>query len=198
VSDWEPIPDETPIDPSDIKPKWVKTRNDLAKAEAKNIAKPFTKYLASKPTEKSAPFNYEWLLRLHKEMFGDVMKSAGNCRTENLSLGIEWTQISNQLAMLIDDLHAWTGYDWPIEEQAVHLHHRAVHIHPFKNGNGRWARLLANIWLTRHGKPIVAWPDVSLDGTSARSEYITAIKTADAGQYGPLTKLHTRYMQSSE
>jgi Fic-DOC domain mobile mystery protein B len=168
----------------------------LAKAEAQNVAEAFSKYLISTPSEKRAPFDFKWLLKLHKEMFGDVMKSAGTPRTENLNLGVEWTQIPNQLAVLIDDLHQWTNYNWPIEEQAVHLHHRSVHVHPFKNGNGRWARLLANIWLARHGSPIVAWPDVSQDGSSVRDEYIEAIKAADAGTFGPLAELHKSFMES--
>ena len=41
-----------------------------------------------------------------------------------------------------------------LSEQAVLLHHRAVQIHPFENGNGRWSRLLANIWLKKHAHPI--------------------------------------------
>ena len=70
-------------------------------------------------------------------------------------------------------------------EQAVRLHHRAVRIHPFPNGNGRWARMLANIWLKRHGQPITAWPEETIGTRSVvRDEYLAAIRAADEGDEG--------------
>ena len=33
---------------------------------------------------------------------------------------------------------------------ATEYHHRAVWVQPFEDDNGRWARLLANIWLMQH------------------------------------------------
>ena len=81
-------------------------------------------------------------------------------------------------------------------EQAARLHYRAVWIHPFKNGNGRWARLLANIWLRLHGSPIVLWPDESIGQESIiRNEYIKALKFADQGDFGPLLALHNRHLE---
>ena len=56
MSEWEPIPNKTPIGHSDIKPAWIKTRKDLA--EAQNVAEAFSKYLTSRPSSKRAPFDY--------------------------------------------------------------------------------------------------------------------------------------------
>jgi Fic family protein len=44
---------------------------------------------------------------------------------------------------------AFTGLDEDIRQALLHL--GFVHIHPFWDGNGRMARLLANIPLLRHG-----------------------------------------------
>jgi Fic family protein len=70
-----------------------------------------------------------------------------------------------------------------------------VHIHPFENGNGRWARFIANLWLHRHGKGPIAWPEetYSLGESTIRSEYLDAIKLADAGDLSSLLSLHRRY-----
>lgn len=46
-----------------------------------------------------------------------------------------------------------------VVERAARLHHRAVEIHPFVNGNGRWARTLSNIYLVNQRSPYVAWPE---------------------------------------
>ncbi|MBI4208502.1 MAG: Fic family protein [Deltaproteobacteria bacterium] len=39
------------------------------------------------------------------------------------------------------------------EELSARLHHRLVWIHPFENGNGRWARLIMNIHLKKYNLP---------------------------------------------
>jgi len=103
-------------------------------------------------------------------------------------------RIVESLSALLEDLRSWPGFGHPLETQAVRLHHRAVQIHPFVNGNGRWARLLSNIWLKLHGAPIVAWPDrVSGEVSEIRDEYLAAIRAADAGDHPPLLDLHRRY-----
>lgn len=54
---------------------------------------------------------------------------------------------------------------------------RGVAIHPFLNGNGRWARMLANIWLKRNGHPITEWPEATISFKSViRDEYLAAIR----------------------
>ena len=63
------------------------TMDEIYFYEAKNITKATIKYLSIKPTKKLAPFSFEWLLKLHKDMFGDVWEWAGKIRQVNLSIG---------------------------------------------------------------------------------------------------------------
>jgi Fic-DOC domain mobile mystery protein B len=198
VTDRGQVPGETPIDPSGLKKKRsITTRAELAAAEALNIGKPFLKYLASKPDSRSARFDFEWFLKLHEEMFGDVWDWAGKVRTSDPAIGVPHYVVIEHLAALVDDLHSWSGFGYSLEVQAVWLHHKAVRIHPFPNGNGRWARLLANIWLKLHGEPIVAWPDKLLGVQSEiRDEYLAAVRAADHGNYEPLAELHRRFRDS--
>lgn len=54
---WKSLPGETPIDDiSGLKLRNVRTRRELAVAEAENIAKAVVKYLASRPNRRRAPF----------------------------------------------------------------------------------------------------------------------------------------------
>jgi Fic-DOC domain mobile mystery protein B len=185
---------ETPIDLSGLRLKTIGTRRELNRAEAKNIRKATVRYLAVKPTDRAAPFTLSWARRLHKQMFGDVWKWAGEFRKENVNLGCDWHQIQSQLQGLLDDLFYWKQHGVPVLDQAVRLHHRAVQIHPFPNGNGRWARMLGNIWLKRHGHPITTWPEGTIGETSVvRDEYLAAIRAADAGDEKPLLELHRRF-----
>ena len=98
------------------------------------------------------------------------------------------------MTTLIGSLNSWSDFEHTVEDQAVWLHHRAVQIHPFENGNGRWARLLSNIWLKMHGAPIVSWPDQVLGESSpVCDEYLNAIQAADRGDNAGLTELHRRF-----
>lgn len=44
-----------------------------------------------------------------------------------------------------------------VVEIAARIHHRAVQIHPFLNGNGRWSRMLVNIYLKQNGLQPTKW-----------------------------------------
>jgi Fic-DOC domain mobile mystery protein B len=194
VSRWSILPGENPIDVSGLKQKGISTRAELNRAEAENVRKVVVKYLAAKPSHRSAPFTLPWVRRLHKQMFGDVWKWAGEFRQVNLNLGCDWHQVQVQVQALLDDLVFWQERGDDLLEQAARLHHRAVWIHPFSNGNGRWARMLANIWLKRHGQAIVEWPEETIGSMSViRDEYLATMRAADAGNERPIIELHQRF-----
>jgi len=194
---FESIPGETPIDDiSGLKLKHVHTRKELAAAEAENIRKAVVKYFATKPSRRIAPFDLTWCMNLHREMFGEVWDWAGSLRTVELNLGLPPHQLQSHLKNTLDDLAYWET-NWPdLMEQAAHLHHRTVRIHPFLNGNGRWARMLANIWLRTHDAPVTIWPEDTIGSISTiREEYLNAIRDADNGRFDPLIELHRRFAE---
>ncbi len=196
---WHAIPGETPIeDISGLKVKGISRREELNIHEARNVLKAVEKYLlGGRPTAKTAPFDFTWALRLHREMFGDVWKWAGEVRKNRTNIGVEPTQIEARLYDLLGRLGYWK--ELPLVEQAAMLHHGAVFIHPFENGNGRWSRMLANIWTFREGGLPVVWPDEVLGTASPiREDYLKAIKACDAGEFGPLIDLHKQYTPAEE
>jgi len=190
------IPGATPIDDmSGLKIKSLTTRKQLYEEEFKNTVKAITNYMIKKPTRRIAPFTLTWALKLHKEMFGDVWAWAGKIRKTEKNIGLKPFLISTALENLLRDLQTWGNSGMDLIEQAARLHHRAVQIHPFDNGNGRWARLLANIWLKQGGAPVTMWPeDNMVKGTSKiRGKYLKAIKSADNGDYDDLIEIHKYY-----
>jgi Fic family protein len=71
----------------------------------------------------------------------------------------------------------------PSEIQAAWLHHRFTQIHPFQDGNGRVARVLASlIFLRSDWFPLVVTRD-------DRENYIQSLECADAGDLRPLISL---------
>jgi Fic-DOC domain mobile mystery protein B len=192
---WSPIPGETPIDDvSGLIPK-IGTRSQLNAAESENIAAVVTKYLVGRFRARLAPFTFDWMLGLHGEMFGKVWKWAGKPRTCNLNLGCPFHDVEAELMNLAADMAAWETTPEGLLRDAATVHHRAVKIHPFLNGNGRWSRMLANIWLRKHGRRPTVWPEPEMgtDSSGIRAEYLEAIKAADALDYRPLIALHERY-----
>jgi Fic family protein len=69
------------------------------------------------------------------------------------------------------------------------LHHRLVFIHPFPNGNGRFSRLFADIFLINNNEDRFTWGQTNLlqDG-AMRQEYLKALKLADNYDYSLLIK----------
>ncbi len=104
-------------------------------------------------------------------------------------------RIDIDLKSLMDDLTFWREKkEMEMIEQAARLHHRAVFIHPFLNGNGRWARLLANIFMKQSVDKLTIWPEETVGNASViRDEYLAAVRLADGGDYKPLIDLHRRY-----
>lgn len=193
----KPIEDATPLDdisglklPSDK----VYSLKEVYIAEANNIAIATIKYLSAPPSKKLAPFSYEWLSKLHQEMFGNVWDWAGKFRQVELSIGIKAYQVPTALKDLADDITYWDkNKTFDIYETAARIHHRAVQIHPFKNGNGRWSRMLANIYLRQNGSmPVRLQEDLLSKENPNRDEYIKALKAADNGDYLSLIEMHRK------
>jgi len=193
---WNPIPGETPIDDVSGLLPHVGTRKQLNQVEAENITLAAVKYLVGRLTDELAPFSFDWMFDLHRDMFGNVWKWAGKARTCNLNLGCPFYDVEAQVLDLVQTIPYWGKNPSQLIEDAALLHYRAVKIHPFLNGNGRWSRMLANIWLRKHGSKPIMWPEPLIgDVSPIRTEYLEAIQAADRNEYRLLNELHRRYAQ---
>jgi Fic-DOC domain mobile mystery protein B len=197
MAPWDPIEGETPIDPSHLRNKLIKTREQLNIAEAINMLKPFVKYLAAKPSKKLAPFDLNWFQQLHEEMFCDVWNYAGQFRHEDINLGVKWQNILTEMYQLEADIKFWEEHEtYDVLERSVRIHFRTVQIHPFLNGNGRWSRLLGSIYLKQNDHPLVKWPEetIGIEKSVARDEYLFAVKKGDTGDLSELIDVHQNFL----
>ncbi|MFA4966657.1 MAG: mobile mystery protein B [Candidatus Margulisiibacteriota bacterium] len=185
----EDVPGATPVeDISDLIPSHITTRSELNEWEAANILKATRHYLTEK---RKLEIDVAWLKKLHKEMFDETWKWAGQFRQKNFNLGIDWHNINDQVKALIDDMVFWKKgpMDLSIFDQSIRVHHRLVKIHPFVNGNGRHARLASDIFLYYNNHKLPTWPSQSLlEESDVRKRYITALQEADKGNYKLLEK----------
>lgn len=129
-----------------------------------------------------------FLRRLHKRMFKDVWRWAGEFRTTPRNIGVDPWNIPSMLRNLIEDAKYWVLHGiYPPDEIAVRFHHRLVLIHPFPNGNGRHARLAADLLLVKLGQERFTWGRVSLvNAGETRQQYVAALRAADVHDLQPL------------
>jgi hypothetical protein len=102
-------------------------------------------------------------------MFGDVWRWAGKYRATERNIGIHPWKIAMEMRVLLDDVELWIERDvYPPDEIALRFHHRLTFIHPFPNGNGRRARLMADLQVIGLGGRRFTWDRESLrdPGTS--------------------------------
>lgn len=87
----------------------------------------------------------------------------------------------NRIAVALGDAHYWMDHKtFDLDEIAVRFHHRLVSIHPFPNGNGRHARLVADVIVVKNGRERFTWGSRELiEIGAARTEYIRCLQAAD-------------------
>lgn len=191
-------PGSTPLSPEeleDLLPKYITTKRDLFDAEFKNISEASKKYFLSK-RKKPFSFDHLSLFRLHKVMFGRVWSWAGKKRQSNKNIGVDKVQIDTEMKKLSDDLDYWLEHSMDPIEISARLHHRLVQIHPFNNGNGRWARFVVNLFLKERLGSFIRFPeDDLLLATDIRKRYIQALQAADESDVGPLLALHREFIR---
>lgn len=177
----------TPLAPEErdgLIPSYITLRRELNEAEQANILEAGEWAFARRRDVLTEAF----LKTLHKQMFGRVWRWAGAFRLTERNIGVAPYRISIDLRQLLDDCRHWVEHStYPPDEIAARFHHRLVSIHPFPNGNGRHARMAADLLLTRLGQPRFTWGQVNLvDPGVTRQAYVAALRAADGHDIQPL------------
>jgi Fic-DOC domain mobile mystery protein B len=164
------------------------TKEELNEWERQNILEAYTWALEPRNLNGKDPFAEAYVRELHLRMFDQTWKWAGTYRTTEKNIGIPHYQIREALAILLGDVrHCVEHQTFEPDELAIRFHHRLVWIHPFANGNGRHARLMADVIVRKQGRPVFTWggADIVRAGDFRRS-YIDALRVADKNDIRPL------------
>ena len=179
----------TPDEESDLIPN-LSTREELNEWERLNILEAYTWALSRRNLNRLDPLAEAYVRGLHLRMFDQTWKWAGRYRSTEKNIGIASYRIRDALPALLGDVRYWMQHStFSPDEIAVRLHHKMVWIHPFSNGNGRHARLLADVLTRVQGQPLFSWGSTSfLNPGNFRQQYISALQSADVGDIAPLLK----------
>lgn len=181
----------THLDPSErdgLRQTWITNRADLNVAEQENILKGALWARGRRGGAAVDILTEDFGKALHERMFGDVWKWARKYRLTERNLGISAARIPAEMPMVFDDARYWVeNKTFPSDEIAIRLHHRLTAIHPFPNGNGRHARMMADLLIERLGGKPFSWGGGSLtDVGELRTKYINALQKADGHDVQPL------------
>jgi Fic-DOC domain mobile mystery protein B len=185
-------PGATPLTHEQIKGlrnPFITTHEELNRAEQSNIVDARVWARTARSIVVPHMLSRDFVEELHRRMFGEVWSWAGQQRTVDTNIGVDFSKIGVELRILFDDARYWLDHGtYPPIECSVRIHHRLALIHPFPNGNGRLARYYADLLLTRHFKRhALNWGGGQLGNEDPRRAlYIEALRAADNHDYAGL------------
>ena len=185
---FEYAPGATPIDPDEAKgliPAHLTLQSELNEYEESNILEA-TAWLFAR--RRGDPLDERFIHVVHGRMFNQTWKWAGKSRRTDKNIGVSWFEIPVRLRQMLGDVRAQIEHQaYAPVEIAARFHHRLVAIHVFPNGNGRHARLMADLLLTELAGRRFEWGRGSLVAANElRARYIATLQAADAGDCQPL------------
>jgi Fic-DOC domain mobile mystery protein B len=183
--DVDPNPGNTPLTPNEqalLIPNLA-TKAELNEFERLNIIEARDWALNPRVLRNSDPFSEPYLRDLHRRMFNNTWRWAGTYRNSDKNIGVPFHDIRNRIPALLGNARYWVEHHtYDIDEVAVRVHHESVLIHPFPNGNGRHARLLADVIAVKFGRPEFTWGPQNMQSAGpTRDAYLEALRKADQG-----------------
>ncbi len=181
-------PGATPLSPDDLEgliPGHIGTQDELDAWEQQNILDARQRLARRKPREL---LDDKAIRLVHRYMFDQTWAWAGQYLHSDKNIGVDWTLIPEQVRVLCGDAkYQRSNGTYSEDEFGARLHHRLVAIHPFPNGNGRHARLFADLVMQSLDAEPFSWGNANLnrDG-EARNRYLQALRAADRGDYQSL------------
>ncbi len=178
----------TPLDPEEAEgllPKHITTQGQLNEWEQVNILEAEI-WVGRQNFNLIEIATIDFAKSLHQKMFSKTWSWAGQFRKSDKNIGVDWLSISVELRVLMGDIfYQIENNAYHMDELAARFHHRLVSIHPFANGNGRHARLMADIILLSQGYKRFSWGKSTnlADSSPVRTKYISALREADKMDY---------------
>jgi len=168
----------------------IATRGELDEFEQQNIEDAI-QWSLTRRFKSEQILSESFILELHKRMYRNVWRWAGEFRKTNKNIGVDKLDIPVALRSLIDDAAYWLGHNvYEPAEFAIRFKHRLVSIHCFPNGNGRHSRMMADIIVEKiFQQPVFSWGSRNLtDEKDLREKYLLALRKADKGDFDLLLK----------
>jgi cell filamentation protein len=155
----------------------------------------FTEHLNSR-----TKFNKTYILNIHKMALGHLYSFAGKLRDVNLSKGgfpfaaakfLPETMSAFEIEVLSKLPNKYTSREQLINDIAI-VHGELLFIHPFREGNGRTARLLANLMSRKAGYNGLMFEKI---GKVEFEKYVIAVQSCANKDYKKMIEFITSIFQ---
>jgi len=179
----------------------IKSPKEMDDAEARALERVMVG-LVGKYDERHR-FTAPDICEIHKSWLGEVYEWAGDYRQINVSKGDFPFAAAARVPSLMeqferDVLARHTPCNFNERVDIVHAlaetHVEFVLIHPFREGNGRVARVLSTLMALQAGLPLL---DFGLIAGERKETYFTAVQAGLDKNYGPMERLFADIIEQS-
>lgn len=171
----------------------IKSKREMDQVEAEEQLRALEELI--KIYDQNHRFTSADVCRIHKIWLGPIYAWAGQYRRVNLSKGDFPFAAANQIPRLMMELEKgplrqYTPCRFTVMDEIVRaiaiVHTELLLIHPFREGNGRAARLLAILMALQAGLPPLDFGGIK---GKTRQEYFAAVQVGLNRDYGPMEKV---------
>lgn len=179
----------------------VTSKQDMDSAEARALEQAMD--VLVRTYDEAHRFTAADLCNCHRTWLGDIYEWAGHYRQVNVSKDGFPFAAAMQVPTLMDQferdvLRRYTPCMVADRADVVHAlaetHVELVLIHPFRDGNGRLARVLSTLMALQAGLPLL---DFSVIAGRSKNAYIAAIQAGIDKHYAPMESLLVEIIEQS-
>jgi cell filamentation protein len=171
----------------------IKGKREISRIETRELLNA-TKVLIE-TIDQDHKFTKEDICYMHRRWMGTIYEWAGRYRQVVMSKGgftfASPAYISNLMAEFEQDvLFKYTPCRFTLREDLLHalavVHVEFLLIHPFREGNGRLARLLSDITALQAGLPLLDFSDIK---GNEKEKYFAAVRAGIDRNYLPMMQV---------
>ncbi|NVL89568.1 MAG: Fic family protein [Desulfobacterales bacterium] len=175
--------------------------HEMDRVEVRSLAK--TTDIFIREYDQEHQFSATDICSFHKTWLGEIYEWAGRYRNVNITKDDFTFAMAAQIPKLMEQfeqnqLARYTPCIFKNREEIIkalaEVHTELLLIHPFRDGNGRVARLLSTLMALQAGLPLL---DFSLIGEHGKQEYITAVQAGMNRDYQPMEALFSEIIEKS-
>ena len=179
----------------------IKSKKDMDQIEAIALKQTEDKLFRTATYGKDHAFSTKDICRIHEIWLGNIYEWAGRYRQVELSTGEFKFASAKYIPNLMQEfeknfLHQHTPCITSSRDRVVEalaeVHVELVLIHPFREGNGRVARILATLMALQADFPPLNFRPIEGE---KRDEYIAAIHAGLDKNYKPMEEIFDRILQ---
>ena len=185
---------QTPKNQSEILPNFLdlKLAEEIALSEFEGFLK--TEILLTENLSSLTKFNLKFILKIHKLSLGHLYSFAGWYRDVNLSKGgfsfAAARFLPETMKVFEDEVLMKLPNNYKDKKNLIKdiatVHAELLFIHPFREGNGRTARILANLMSRKQGFGPLLFEKI---GENEFQLYISAVQMAAKKDYQRMEEL---------